>query len=80
LVEMGRIAIDVHRDVINLNGLVTPPCLGVTRGDHVSWSAMETMIPTMLMINMSTDAPHLPLQLWINQGSSRPSNSVYGRW
>jgi hypothetical protein len=25
LVEMGRIAIDVHRDVINLNGLVTPP-------------------------------------------------------
>jgi hypothetical protein len=24
--------------------LVTPPFLGVTRGDHVSWNAMENMI------------------------------------
>jgi hypothetical protein len=32
-----------------------PPCLGVTRGDHVLWPAMENMIPTMMMINMSTD-------------------------
>jgi hypothetical protein len=24
--------------------LVTPPFLGVTRGDHVSWNTMENMI------------------------------------
>jgi hypothetical protein len=32
------------------------PCLGVTRGDHVSWPTMENMIPTMMMINMSTNS------------------------
>jgi hypothetical protein len=34
---------------------VTPPFLGVTRGYHVSWPIMENMIPTMMMIIMSTD-------------------------
>jgi hypothetical protein len=35
---------------------VIPPCLGVTRGDHVSRPAMEKVIYTMMMmINMSTD-------------------------
>jgi hypothetical protein len=24
--------------------IVTPPCLGITTEDHVSWPAMETMI------------------------------------
>jgi hypothetical protein len=32
-----------------------PPCLWVTRGDHVSRPTMENMIPTMMMINMSTN-------------------------
>jgi len=34
----------------NTFGVVTPSHLGVTRGDHVSWPAMETM----MVINMST--------------------------
>jgi hypothetical protein len=28
---------------------VTPSHLGVTRGDHVSWSTMKTMIPEMII-------------------------------
>jgi hypothetical protein len=31
-----------------------PPCLGVTRGDHVSWPTMKTMIPMTMMISLST--------------------------
>jgi hypothetical protein len=31
---------------------VLPPHLGVTRGDHVSWPTMKTMIPMMMMIGI----------------------------
>jgi hypothetical protein len=64
---------------------VSPPCLGVTRGDHVSRPAMENMIYTMMMmINMSTYGslknPLIFLLAQINQGSSHSSNPEYGRW
>jgi hypothetical protein len=53
-------------------GSVTPPCPGVTRGDHVSWLAMEKMIPTMMMINMSTDGgPTTPLIHLYNYRSTK---------
>jgi hypothetical protein len=43
------------------------------------------MIPTMMMINMSTDgsaaAPlRLPLTTTNHPSSSHPDNTVYGRW
>jgi hypothetical protein len=50
-----------------------PPCLGVTRGDHVSWPTMKTVIPMMMMmISMPTHgnptAPlQMPLSLLINE-------------
>jgi hypothetical protein len=61
-----------------------PPCLGVTRGDHVSWPAMETLIPTMMMIKMSTNSipavPRIASSTSNQPSSSHPVNSVYGRW
>jgi hypothetical protein len=43
--------------------LVTPPCLGVTRGDHVSWTTMKTMISMMTTINRSIyGSPTTPLR------------------
>jgi hypothetical protein len=64
-------------------GRVISPCLRVTRGDHVSWPTMKTMIPTMMMINMSTDsspiAPlRLPLLLQINQAHHIRSTQCMG--
>jgi hypothetical protein len=52
--------------------LCYPPCLGVTRGDHVSRPAMENMIYTMMMmINMSTDgSPTTPL-IFLPVGSTK---------
>jgi len=56
-----------YKDEENINvvfffGLVSPPCPGITRGYHISWSTMESMIPTMMMINMSIDGiPKSPL-------------------
>jgi hypothetical protein len=45
-----------------LEPYVMPPCLGLARGDHVSWPIMENMISIMMMINMSTyGSPTTPL-------------------
>jgi hypothetical protein len=47
---------------LKLGVICYPPCLGVTRGDHISWPTMEDTIPTMMMINMSTNGnPPPPL-------------------
>jgi hypothetical protein len=53
---------------LELHDVTHPPCLGVTRGDHVLWPTMENMISTMMMIKMSIygspNIPHhSPLQL-----------------
>jgi hypothetical protein len=43
---------------------ITPACLGVNRGDHISWPLMEKIIPTMMMMNMSTySIPTSPIKM-----------------
>jgi hypothetical protein len=43
---------------------VTPPNLGVTGGDLISWPTMKTVISLMMMTNMSTHGiPATPLRL-----------------
>ena len=43
---------------------VTPPCLGVIRGDHVSWYTMKIVIPTIMMINiLSNFYPYLTISI-----------------
>jgi len=59
--------------------LVTPPCLGVTWGDHVSWPTMKTVI-LMTMINMPTHgSPTTPLKCLFYFGSIKLI-TVFGRW
>jgi hypothetical protein len=63
---------------------VTPPCLGVTRRDHVSRPTMKTMIlMMMMMINMSTQSiPAAPSNASFTldqQSSSHPVSTVFGR-
>jgi hypothetical protein len=61
--------VDVYKDN---NKPITPSCLGVTRGDHVPWPNMDTMIPTMMIINMSTDGnPSAPLIHLYNYRSTK---------
>jgi hypothetical protein len=47
----------LHESIRELKSsrLVTPPCLGVGRGYHVSLLAMENIISTMMMINLYID-------------------------
>jgi hypothetical protein len=52
-------------DTIMQVSIVTPSHLGVTRGDHVSWPAMRMVIPTIIMIDMSTNINNTILQMLI---------------
>jgi hypothetical protein len=51
------------------DGPVTPSHLEVTRGDHVSWPTMKTVIPMMMMINILTGNNPSALQMPLSSSS-----------